>query len=176
MTRSNPPSSRLAELEKAVQRRMLPSDMRADKSAVRAPRDLTDSSSEGQSSLSAKMASSGAQYRVKRAAKSGVSTGAYWWITPSGRRRPISSAAATVPLVIKRVTSGRRARSPSMIGSSDRPSPTLAPCSQTRGPCGRARLGLAMRSSIRAASSLPALARWRSRPGVSQVTIRPRAA
>ena len=158
----------------AVQRRMLPSDMRADSRAVRAPRDLRDSSSDGHSSLSAKMASSGAQYLVKRAAKSGVSTGAYWWITPSGRRWPISSAAATVPLVIRRVTSGRRMRSPSMIGRSDSPSPTLAPCSQTRGPCGRSRLGRAIRSPIRATSSLPALARWRSTPGVNQVTIRPR--
>ena len=65
-------------------------------------------------------------------------------------------------VTVTEVTSTLRERSHSLvtIGSSDTVSPTLAPCTQTSGPFGRARPAMPRRSPMQAGSSLPRRRRW----------------
>ncbi len=121
----------------------------------------------GQSSDSAISATSGRQCSKKRRMKRGASSGAYWCMPPGGRRWASRRADVTVPVVTKAKRPLRVRRS--IRGSSDRASPTLAPCSQTTGPGGRARLATPRRSSIRSGSSLALLSRSDSNTPLSGV-------
>ena len=99
--------------------------------------------------------------------KRGASSGANWWKAPAGSRRSISLAEVTVPVVISACWPSWVSRS--MSGSSESASPTLAPCSQTNGPSGRARAKTPRRSSRRIGSSLPRLRRSDSKGTASGV-------
>ena len=91
----------------------------------------------GHSSLSTNRPSDGRQWSRNPPTAPGVSTGAYWWMTPSGRRWAIIPAEVRVPVVTSTDSSGRRSASRAMTGSSDRLSPTLIACIQTSAPLGR---------------------------------------
>jgi hypothetical protein len=94
------------------------------------------------------------------AARAGASTGAYWWMTPGRQAAGQDLGRGDGAGGDQHLDIGPRSAQASISGSSDRLSPTLAPCSQASGP-GRAGLrSAARRSPRRAASSLP-LARGR---------------
>ncbi len=160
--RSKEPKRARAAPGASPQRLTLAGERRADTRAMRAPRLLVAAMRFGQRSLSTKTAKSGRQWRTKRRAAAGVSIGAYWCITPAGKRWARISAAARVPLVTSTLASRssfrRRAR-----GARERLSPTLAPCNHASRPTGRSRLGYPSRSPSRSGSSFPDRTRRLSR-------------
>ena len=86
---------------------------------------------------------------------------------PGQRPELAIRADVTVPVVINTVKP--RARMRSTKGSTATNSPTLAPCTQTRGPGGRGALGSPRRSVTRSGFSLPRASRRSSRRGASAV-------
>ena len=88
-------------------------------------------------------------------------------MTPRGNRCSASPLEVTVPEVTSKLTS--RAWMRSISGNTLINSPTLAPCSQTRGPCGRAATLMPRRSGRRRPCSLPCRSRRARNSGVSGV-------
>ena len=171
-TASKASSTWAADFGKRVQPFAVLSVIRADTRASRTPAACARSSRLGHSSLSTKTPSAGRQCWRKASTAPGASIGGNWWITPAGNRSCRMAAEVTVPEVTSRRRSGRSRDSRSTSGSSDRVSPTLAPCSQTRSPGGRATVAIPSRSSTLASSSLPRRTRASSRRGASGSSIR----
>ena len=127
----------------------------------------------GHNSLSTNIANCGDQWSRKRFTQSGRSSGKYWCVSRSISGKlacfnwPTSVAEVRVPVVMRICVSGRAAKKSASKGKAERVSPTDAACSQTRFPAGRGAMLRALRSSKRAGSSRPALARRSSRSGKS---------
>ena len=119
----------------------------------------------GHRSCSTISARSGCQWSRKRRTKRGTSSGTNWWMAPRGSRCSASPLDVTVPVVTSTPTP--RARKRSISGSTLESSPTLAACSQTSGPCGRAMRAMPRRSAIRPPCSLPRFNRRDSINGIN---------
>ena len=110
----------------------------------------------GQISDSVNTARSGRQWSRKRAAYSGASSGTYWCTARGPRRRSARPAEVTVPVVSRKLRSGRALPSASISGSTALVSPTLAACTQHEHAVGARDAGLAEALAAAAAVLLAA--------------------
>ena len=131
------------------QRRRLRCDRRPLTSAIGMLRADVARISDGQISDSVNTARSGRQWSRKRAAYSGASSGTYWCTARGPRRRSARPAEVTVPVVSRKLRSGRALPSASITGSTAFVSPTLAACTQHSTPLGRAMVAWPRRSPRR---------------------------